>query len=366
MKKQTLYIGNDVHKDFIRIAVFREQENETLFEKTIKNDKKLIQKIYERLYREYKIEACYEAGVGGYVMYRWLKEIGIESAVIAPSLIPKRSGDKIKTDSRDARNLAKLYRAGELTQVHVPTEQEEADRCIIRLREQIKKKIHQSKQHILKFLQTKGIVYREGKNWTEKHWWFLKKIILATEEELYVYKRYLSMLEGELMELRCIEERIEKLAQSERYVKSVNRLRCLKGIDTLSAITIICEVVDFDRFAKPSHLMGYFGLTPSQYSSGNTHRMGKITATGNKRVRQLLVESAWHYRHRPNISKELQKRQKDQNSEVIEYAWKAQKRLNQKFINLGNRKNKNVAAVAVARELSGFIWSLMVNKTKYA
>lgn len=366
MRKIIAHVGNDVHQEFTKAAVYEEGKQEPVIEKHLRTEKAEVQKFYKKISKRYEIKACYEAGSCGYVFYRWLKEIDVECEVIAPSLIPKRSGDRIKTDKRDAKNLGRLYRTGELVAVHVPSEEDEAERGLIRLRGQIKKKVHQSKQYILKFLQTRGLTFKEGKNWTERHWRYLRAIKFERAEEAFTYRRYIELLEYKQQELVGIEEEIEKLAMTEKYKLEVGKLRCLRGVDVLTAITLLTEIIDFKRFRKPTELMAYLGFVPGQYSSGSKRRDGQITGTGNSRARRILVEAAWHYRHPARLSKALKKRQEGQDLNVLNYAWKAQQRLHKRFTRLSFKKGSNIAVVAVARELTGFIWSLMVNKKDYS
>lgn len=366
MRKIIAHVGNDVHQEFTKAALYEGNEQEPRIEKHIRTEKAEVQKFYKKLSNKYEIKACYEAGSCGYVFYRWLKEIGIECEVIAPSLIPKRSGDRIKTDKRDAKNLGRLYRAGELVAVHVPSEEDEAERGLVRLRSQIKKEVHQSKQYILKFLQTRGLTFKEGKNWTEKHWRYLRTIKFERSEEDFTYRRYIELLEYKEQELTGVEEEIVKLAMTKKYETGVNRLRCLRGVDVLTAVILITEIIDFKRFRRPTELMAYLGFVPGQYSSGSKRRDGQITGTGNSRARRILVEAAWHYRHPARLSRALKKRQEGQDLDVLNYAWKAQQRLHKRFNRLSFKKGSNIAVVAVARELTGFIWSLMVNKKDYS
>lgn len=365
MKQLIVYAGNDVHQDFIEVAVYRSDESEPFIEKRLVNDRGVVQKFYQKLVEEYDVRACYEAGGCGYVVYRWLKEAGVKCDVIAPSLIPKRSGDRIKTDKRDAKKIGRLYRSGELVRVHVPNESEEADRALVRLREQILKELNQSRQYILKFLQLRGYRY-EGSHWTQQHEFFLKRLKFENKHEQFVFERYLSMLEFKKIELLEIERGIEALSTSKQYADSVKKLRSFRGIDTLSAMTIITEVIDFKRFAGAKDFMGFLGLVPSQYSSGGSRRLGSITGTGNRRLRRVFVEAAWHYRHKPAVTKALKDRQEDIDVEIKEYSWKAQQRLSKKYWRLANRKEKNIATVAVARELSGFVWSLMTHEVEFS
>ena len=365
MRQTIVYAGNDVHQDFIEVAVYREDESEPFIEKRLANDKSLVQKFYKNLVADYDVRACYEAGGCGYVFYRWLKEVGAKCEVIAPSLIPRRSGDRIKTDKRDAKKIGKLYRSGELTRVHVPNETEEADRALVRLREQILKELNQSRQYILKFLQLRGHRF-EGDHWTQKHEFYLRKLKFENVHEQFVFDRYMSMLEFKKIELQEIENGIKKLSMSKEYEQRVKKLRSFRGIDTLSAMTIVTEVIDFKRFGGAKEFMGFIGLVPSQHSSGGTRRVGSITGTGNSRLRRVFVEAAWHYRHRPAVTKSLKERQEGVSIEVKEYSWKAQQRLSKKYWRLLNRKEKNIVTVAVARELSGFVWSLMIRENGFS
>jgi transposase len=365
MRQTIVYAGNDVHQDFIEVAIYRADESEPFIEKRLVNDRGVVQKFYKKLVEEYDVRACYEAGGCGYVVYRWLKEIGAGCDVIAPSLIPKRSGDRIKTDKRDAKKIGRLYRSGELVRVHVPNASEEADRALARLREQVLKELNQSRQYILKFLQLRGYRY-EGSNWTQEHEFFLKRLKFENKHEQFIFDRYLAMLEFKKMELREIEVGIEKLSTSNQYAEPVKKLRSFRGIDTLSAMTIITEVIDFKRFGGAKDFMGFLGLVPSQHSSGSSRRLGSITGTGNRRLRRIFVEAAWHYRHKPAVTKALKDRQEDIAVEVKEYSWKTQQRLSKKYWRLANRKEKNIATVAVARELSGFVWSLMARETDFS
>jgi transposase len=358
--KSVAYAGNDVHQGNIVISVYEKEGREPVQEKTIINDKARVQKYYKRLSRTHTVKACYEASGSGYVFYRWLKELGIECEVIAPSLIPERKGDRIKTDKRDARKLGRLYRAGELVSVHVPEEKEEAMRSFVRLREQISKEVQMSKQYVLKFLQARGITYREGTNWTNRHRIFLKRQEFTDKYDEKVYGKYLFLLDLKETELKEIDSEIHEIAHGEEYRERVEKLTALRGVRELTAMGVITETVDFKRFGKAREYMSYLGLVPSESSSGGIERRGRLTRAGNKRIRRLLIESAWHSRHRVGMSADFKKRLISQNSEVKKLAIKAQKRLHSKYwrmIEKGKCKQKTCAAVA--RELAGFIWALM-------
>lgn len=354
--KRIAWIGNDVHQETITVSVYVGKEQEPRIEKTIKNDKKAVEKLYKRLAREYEVRACYEASGNGYVFYRWLKELKIKCDVIAPSLIPKKSGEKIKTDKRDARKLGRYYRNGDLTTIHIPSQKEESCRGLVRLREQLSKEARDSKQYILKFLQSRGLSYKGGSNWTVRHRIYLKRLKFDEDIDQRVFNEYLMLLEYKEECLKKIDAEIFELAHGEEYKERVEKLMMLKGVRETTAMGIVTEVVDFKRFSKPRELMAYLGLIPNEHSSGEDRRQGGITKTGNTRARRLLVEASWHYRHRPRV----EKREEQEKDEVWLISQKAQKRLHGKYWRLVNKgKCTTKAVTAVARELTGFVWAIM-------
>lgn len=356
MGKTIAYVGNDVHQESITIYVYAGGAAEPVIEKRILNERRAVEKFYERLSREYEVRACYEASGNGYVFYRWLKEKGIFCEVIAPSLIPKKSGDRIKTDKRDAQKLARYYRSGELTIIHVPNEREESIRSLVRLREQISKESRNSKQYLLKFLQTRGLAYKEGTNWTQKHRRYLKGLRFEDCVDQRIFDEYLMLLEYKELSLKKIDDEIFEIAHGAEYRERVEKLMVLKGIRETTAMGLITEVVDFKRFRKPRELMGYLGLIPGERSSGEERVRGGITKTGNMRLRRLMIEAAWHYRHRPMV----RKRSCEAMDEVWLIAQRAQIRLNAKYWHLVEKgKCSTKAVTAVARELTGFVWAIM-------
>ena len=319
-----------------------------------------IRKYFARLSKRGTIRACYEASGCGYVLQRALTKWGVGCEVIAPSLIPQRSGDRRKTDKRDAAKLARLYRAGELTAIRIPDEAEEQVRSLVRCRETLTREILKSRHYVLKLLLARGRVYRDGQNWTQRHWDWLRKVDLEGADAITL-RTYLELLEHKLIQRDTLDKEIEELAFSEAYRGPVGRLRCLRGVDTLTAMTLVCEIGDVRRFATPRQLMGYLGLTVSEASSGDVQRRGGITKAGNARARRVLVEAAWHYRYPPRSWRGLRRRQEGQPSAVVAYAWRAQKRLHKKFEALVYRMAPAKAVVAVARELVGFVWALLHN-----
>jgi transposase len=352
-------VGIDLHQDTVSLAVLEGWRGDFSDVRTLPNDLVKLKRFFGRLTRRGEVRACYEAGGCGYVLQRRLESWGVRCEVIAPSLIPRRSGDRRKTDRRDACKLAKLYRAGELTAIRVPSEADERVRSLLRCRWVFTRELLKSRHYVLKLLQSRDRVYRRGNNWTRAHWDWLRQLELVGEDH-FVLQNYLALLEVKLAQREEIDRRIEKISRIEPYAESVARLRCMRGIDTLSAMTLVVEIGDIRRFATPRHLMGYLGLTVSEYSSGSgPQTMGGITKAGNAHCRRVLVEAAWHYRRAPRMSRALRQRQAGRSPDVVAHAWRAQRRLYKRYRSLSIRKPSTVAVVAVARELSGFVWALL-------
>jgi len=358
MAQSTFSLGMDVHKDSLVLGVLRDAAHEPEDVRTLPHDLVKLRKYVMRLSKRGVVRACYEASGCGYVLQRAMTEWGVSCEVIAPSLIPVRSGDRRKTDKRDAVKLARLYRAGELTAIRIPGEAEEQVRSLVRCRETLTREALKSRHYVTKLLLVRGWVYRDGKHWTQRHWAWLRKLTLQGADRVTL-QTYLELLEYKLIQRDTLDKEIESIAFSDVYRKRVGYLRCLRGIDTLTAMVLICEIGDVLRFASPRQLMGYLGLTVSETSSGGTERRGGITKTGNGRARRIVVEAAWHYRHPPRCSRGLRLRQEGQPPAVVAHAWRAQKRLHKKFDTLVYRMAPSKAVVAVARELVGFVWALL-------
>lgn len=358
-KNRTLYVGMDVHKESISVSVLEGQEREGRPTVKLPNDPKQLRRLFGRLKKEGPVRACYEAGSCGYEVHRLLASMGIECDVVAPTLIPVRVGDRVKTDRRDAEKLARLYRAGELTSIRVPTEAEEALRDLVRCREDVREDVLRERHRLLKFLLRHGRVFQEGKHWSQAHWAWLRRQRFDEPSAQTVFVEYLNRLETTLDRLKALDRELAQAAEREPYKAVVGRLRCLRGIDTLSAIALIAEICDFKRFEHPRELMSFLGLVPSERSSGGKQRRGSITKTGNGHARRVLVEASWHYRHPPRRSATIKARWKDQPQTIIDHAWKAQERLHRRHVRLTSRgKPSQVATVAVARELCGFLWAI--------
>jgi transposase len=354
------YAGLDVHKETIRMSVFLNNKDTSEFEKTLPGDGVKAAEVLLRLKEKGKVVACYESGCMGFYLQRYFQKKGIECIIAATSKIPRKPGDRIKTDSRDSRNLAKLLRAGELTSIHIPTVEEETVRDYLRSRDDLKLDAKRTKQRLLKFILRSGYRYEGKSYWTLGHRKWMKNIPFVNDMQKETFESYYYQLETLEDKLRTMDERIEDISQSNRYINTVNRLRCFKGIDYLIALAVVCECGDFRRFASAESFMSYLGLVPSEYSSGGKRSQGGITKAGNAHLRRLLIEAAWHYRYTAPASKRLTARRKGQASEIIAYSDKAMRRLQKKFSKaLLHGKTKQVAVTAVARELAGFIWGIM-------
>jgi len=359
MEKGTTFVGLDDSKRKLVVAIVRAGASEPE-QWELPKEPHLIRRLFQRLAREGQVRACYEAGVSGYDLYRQIVACGVECAVIAPALTPRRPGQRIKTDRRDAAKLVRLFRAGELTPIHVPNEAEEAVRDLVRCREDVRRDVLRWRHRLLKFLDRHGRLYVTGKNWSQRHWTWIRAQQFALPVLERTFEATLFGLEQALARRAALDREVAALAESEPYRTPVGWLRCFRGIDTLSAMILIAEIVDFQRFGHPRALMAYLGLVPSEYSSGATQRRGAITKTGNTHARRALVEAAWHYRHRPSVAGALRHRIEGQPPSVVRHAWRAQQRLHRRYRHLvGHGKRPPIAVVAVARELVGFLWAAM-------
>lgn len=363
IESSTIYfVGLDVHKESVTAAVFRGRDAEPMRVDRLNNDDKSLRRYFERLAKTGTPRACYEASGAGYVLQRALSEWGYECELAAPSLIPRRPGDHRKTDRRDAIKIARDFRDDRLTLIHIPSEIDERVRDVVRCRETFQREIVKSRHYILKFLRRRGFIYREGTHWTMRHMNWIRCLLepgrLADDDRM-VLTEYLTLLEFKLQRRDALDRRIEELALTPRYKPVVDRLRCFRGIRTQSAMVLATELGDLRRFESPRQLMAYVGLVPREDSSGDRRRLGAITKAGNARVRHVLVQAAWNYRRRPAVGKALKQRQEGQPPDVIAHAWKCQHRLYRVFHRLAERKPRQLAATAVARELIGFVWAVL-------
>jgi transposase len=343
-----------------QIALYRGWETEAV-EFEVGMDGKGIQRLIDRLKREGgEVRCVYEAGPCGYELYRKLREAGIHCDVIAPSLTPEKPGDRVKTNRRDARNLGRLYRAGELTVIAVPKPEQEAIRDLTRAREDVREDLTRRQHRLNRFLHRSGYHYGDGDRWTKKHWNWIRQLRLEDDNLRVILEESIRGVEQSLEQLKTYDAKIEENAQKPEYATRVSRYQTLRGVQTVTAMTLVTEVWDMRRYATAPQFMGSTGLVPSEHSTGGRERRGGITKVGNAHLRRVLVEAAWHYRHRPIAGPSIKKRRKQQPEAVVSIAERADQRLNRKFRRLVDRYNKKpaIAAVAVARELAGFIWAV--------
>jgi len=353
-----VHVALDVHEATIAVTGLGDGSDTPVFESDLINDPKTIRTHFSKWAQQYNLRCCYEASSCGYSLYRLLTQMGIQCEVIAPSLIPQRPGDHIKTDRRDARKLARLYRAGVLTAIHVPTEQQESDRSLLRLRDDLVAEVVKAKNQIHKFLRVWGLRYDGKSNWTLRHWKWLRSLTFEGVDAI-VWREYLGLLEYKLSRLQEIERAVMELANSDRYLPQVSRLCCLKGIAQITAMVLLTELHDLRRFRSARALMAFLGLVPREHSSGARVRQGGITKAGNARCRRAVVEAAWKYMHKPAITQPLKARLAGQPGDVAAHSWKAQERLYNKYWGIAKRRSPQKAVVAVGRELVGFIWAMM-------
>jgi len=354
---KTTFLGLDVHAATITIAPLEYgQEKSEVWE--IANDPAVIRKTIKRLKKGRELRCCYEAGPCGYVLHRQLVGMGVACDVIAPSLIPQKPGDRVKTDRRDASKLARLHRAGELTAIGVPTEDQEAIRDLVRAREAARRARTDARHRLTKFLMRHGHRYHAC-NWTRPFWLWANRVTLTHAELTRVLQHYIEMVLHLDRQIEDLDKHIESVAAREPFQAMVARLSCLRGISTLAAMVILSEVYDLHRFSTANQFMAFLGLVPSEHSSGQKQRRGGITKTGNGRVRRILVEAAWAYRHHPKVTSRQRKLLTQQPPHIADVCQKANLRLTRKFRRLENRgKRSPVAMTAIARELAGFVWAV--------
>lgn len=360
MKDTIKYVGLDVSKEKIAVAIAEEGRGEPRYWGMVPNTAEAIRKLVGKLGEKEKLRICYEAGPTGYGLYRLFLSLGIECDVIAPSLIPKKPGERIKTDRRDSLRLAQLFRAGELTSVYVPTEDDEALRDLVRAREDAKEDELRGKHQLTKFLLRHDIHPPKGvRKWTYRYREWLNSLKFDRTASRIVFQEYLHHLQEIEQRIKRLEEEINLQATEGIHAPMIQALKTLRGVAVITATSLVAEIGSFKRFPTPKQFMSYVGLIPSESSSGDIRRQGKITKTGNRHVRRLLVESAWSYRFQPALKGELKRRQEGQLPSVQAISWKAQNRLHKKYFRLLSRgKESGKAIIAVARELAGFIWAI--------
>lgn len=364
--KKVRFVGLDVHAETIAVAVAEPgRDGEVRSLGIIPNRYESVRKLLKRLGPLAQLRTCYEAGPTGYALYWQLAELGVECEVVAPTLVPVKAGDRVKTDRRDAAKLARSYRAGDLTPVWIPDAAHEALRDLVRAREAAKKDQLRHRHQLSKFLLRLGRRSPVGvKAWTIAYMtWVKKDVHFEQPAQEATLSDYIHEVEHARERIVRLEQAIDAAVEAvpERMRAVIEALQALRGIAKISAVTVVAELGEISRFKKARQLMGYSGAVSSEHSSGERTRHGGITKTGNAHLRRIVVEAAWAYRHRPSVGATLAMRQKGASSEVKEIAWKAQHRLNSRFRKLlAKGKTKQKVVTAIGRELLGFIWSIGV------
>ena len=355
------YVGLDTHKDTIAVAVSDACGGKPRYYGEIANTPEEITKLAKKLSPDGEVLSfCYEAGPCGYGIYRQISKMGHDCSVVAPSLIPRKPGDRVKTDRRDSESLSRFHRAGELTAVWVPDQEQEAIRDLTRAREDMKAMERQARQRLNAFLLRHGKVYESGKSkWTQAHFRWLERVKFEVPVQQIVFEEYIGAIKQSQQRVSDMEDEMHKVMDGWSLAPVVEALMALRGIKLITAMTVMAELGDITRFDSPPQLMAYLGLVPSEYSSGKSKRRGGITKTGNGHVRRVLTESAWCYRFQARKTAHLQRRAEKTSDEVQAIAWKAQKRLCGRYQHLLERgKLKVQVCTAIARELVGFIWAI--------
>jgi transposase len=352
-ESRTVAVGLDVHARSIRLAAVR--ADELLEERTLPYDEEAV----ERLLRRWPgVRCCYEAGPTGFGLYRHLVERGVDCRVVAPGLVPQRPGDRVKTDPRDARKLARLLAGGLLEPIQVPSPELEAARDLVRAREDARLDRMRDRHRLSKFCLRHGRTLPTS-SWTvvRRKWLGEQRFQFAAQQQ--TFDAYVHTVDLVDRRIEALERAIRETAEQGPWSELVARLRCLRGVDTLTALALVTEIGDVDRFQSAEALMAFVGLVPSEHSSGERRRQGSITKVGNSHARRLLVEAAWHARRRPKVGYELARRQRGQDALVVERAWRCQQRLYQRWQRMAGRgKPQQKIVVACARELAGFVWAI--------
>ncbi|MFB5192718.1 IS110 family transposase [Alicyclobacillus fastidiosus] len=361
MKNITKLVGLDVSKEKIAVAVAEEGRQEPRFVGMIPNTVEAIRNLVRQLQAEdVHLEFCYEVGPTGYGLYRLLHVMELSCAVVAPSLIPTKQGDRVKTDKRDALRLAKLFRAGELTPVFVPNEENEALRDLVRAREDAIEDRLRARHQLSKFLlRHERRPQTKLRAWGKMHERWLDGLSWTDRREQIVFQEYRHHLQEIGGRISRLEAAIHMEATESERASVIQALQTLRGVAEVVATSLVAEVGEFKRFRNPKQLMAYAGLVPREYSSGSSRWQGGITKTGNSHLRRVLGEAAWCYRYKPAVKRAIKKRQEGQSPKVQDIAWWAQDRLHRKYTRMVSRgKHHNVVVTSVSRELLGFIWAI--------
>jgi transposase len=360
MAQVTHFVGLDVHANQTHAGVL-DRETGELRRRRLRGDPLVTLSLIAELGAGAR--AVYEAGPTGFGLARAAAERGLDVRVCAPGLIPRKPADRVKTDARDAERLARLLAAGELAFVRVPSVEEEQLRDLVRAREDLRGDLSRARQRLSHFLRRRALRFAgPGQSWTRAHWRWLRSLAFEDRASEVTLADYLAAVTAIEQRRDTVEATLEELAPRSPWGQTIARLRCFRGIDSLTAVGLCAEVGDFERFAHPRQLGAFLGLVPSERTSDEKRRQGAITKAGPKHSRRLLVEAAKHSRHRPRISDELRRRQQGQDPRVCAVAWRAQRRLHRQWHKLATERGRptNVATVACARELAAFIWEAAV------
>jgi transposase len=354
MSQRIRYVGLDVSKETIAVAA-AEPDGSVVEYGEIANNPGAVRRLVETLSRDAGVKTAYEAGPTGYPLHRQLTALGVENMVVAPSLIPRRPGDRVKTDQRDAIQLARLLRSGDLTRLWVPDEAHEALRDLVRARDDARTDSLRAKHHLSKFLLRQGVTAppRVGRAWSAKYQAWLNTVTFRDRAAQITFDDYLACVRAAIERVRRLDAALLDCSAATPHVEVLRALQAVRGIGFLTAVTIVAEAGDLRRFRSASAFMAYVGLV----SSGGSCRRGHITKTGNRLLRHVLGESAHHARLQPAVSEALRQRQNGVPTEVLEISWRCQQRLHHKYRHLGDRIGRQRAISAVARELAGFVWA---------
>jgi transposase len=358
-----LFIGLDVHNDSIAVSLAASDSAEVRRYGIIGGAHDDVLRLIKKLQAAHPgvtLQCCYEAGPRGYPLCRFLRQHGCECLIVAPSKVPRQPGDRVKTDRRDADQLARLLRAGELTGIYVPDPQDEAVRDLIRARYQVQKQQHRARQQLKMFLLRQNIRYAGTKPWTQKHLNFLATVKLPFAEQQFVFQELVNVITEAGHRLARYETEIASVVAGWRWQPVVQALMSLRGVALLTGATLVAELGDLHRFASAPQLMSYLGLCPSEHTSGATRQQGGITKLGNGIARKAMIEAAWNNSRAPRVSRTVLARQAGLPQAVVAVAWAAQVRLHQRYQHLTGvgKKKSPVAAAALGRELAGFVWAI--------
>lgn len=359
-----LHIGLDVHKDSIVVALAYTNGSDPEHHgkwggSNLSVERGLLRLLKKQGLTKEQISIAYEAGPTGFVLARRLRQLGYACIVVAPTAVPQKAGEKVKTDKRDACKLARLLRAGELRGIHIPDPKDEAIRDLSRARTDASQALSRAKQQLSMFLLRNGVSYSGKTKWTQAHMNYLRKYRMAHPAQQLVLEEYIMEVDAGVQRVERLEQHMkEQLAYWER-APYVEALMAFRGFQEVAAMTEVAELGDLDRFDHPRQLMAFLGLVPQEESTGSRRRQGAITKTGNGHARWMLIECASHYSHEPKVSPQLSARQQGQSHAVKIISWRAQNRLNYRFRRLKARgMHRNKVVVAIARELCGFLWEL--------